>query len=132
MIYTGRFNDIKTYEQKGIVPVSIAGYAPDDYQGIQFKTLAPKYLWWKEWHDNHLSNDWYKAKYQETVLDKLNPKVIANRLKAFGKDVVLLCYEPENEFCHRQLVAEWLRAADIPVCEYNLTSNNLMQNSPER
>ncbi len=118
MIYTGRFAELTKYREKGIVLVSIAGYAPDDYKGIQFKVLAPKYVWWKEWHDKKLSNEWYQQKYQETVLDKLNPKVIANRLKSFGENVVLLCYEKPNEFCHRQLVADWLRGAKIPVYEY--------------
>ena len=121
MIYTGRFENLTQYKQRGLVPVSIAGYAPDDYKEIQFKTLAPKYSWWKEWHDKKLSNDWYRTKYQETVLDKLNPKVIANRLKAFGENVVLLCYEKPNEFCHRQLVAAWLNKAGIPVQEYQLS-----------
>ena len=119
MIYTGRFSDIEKYEHAGLVLVSIAGYAPENYKGIQFKTLAPKYAWWQKWHDQHLSNDWYKAQYQETVLDKLNPKVIANRLRSFGDNVILLCYEPPTDFCHRQLVAQWLRSAGIPICEYS-------------
>ena len=121
MIYTGCFQDIKKYKQAGLVPISIAGYAPDDYKGIQFKTLAPKYSWWKEWHDKHLSNGWYRKKYQKTVLDKLNPQIIANRLKFFGDNVVLLCYEKPGEFCHRQLVANWLRNAGVAICEYNAT-----------
>jgi len=118
VIYTGEFYNLQNYIQAGLTPISIAGYALENYHGIQFKTLAPKYSWWKEWHDNHLSNEWYHQKYHETVLDKLNPKVIANRLQAFGENVVLLCYEKPNEFCHRQLVAQWLRRAGIPVCEY--------------
>ena len=119
MIYTGRFVEIENYERIGFVPVSIAGEAPDYYKGIQFKTLAPKYSWWKEWHDKHLSNEWYEKKYKETVLDRLNPKVIANRLQEFGQNVILLCYEEPDEFCHRQLVANWLRAADVTVYEYS-------------
>ncbi len=119
MIYTGRFKDISDYERAGLIPVSIAGYAPDFYKGIQFKVLAPKYSWWKEWHDKKLSVEWYKSKYQETVLDKLNPKVIAHRLQAFGDNIVLCCYEKPEEFCHRQLVADWLRSAGIEVREYD-------------
>ena len=61
MIYTGCFQEVSKYEQSGLIPVSIAGYAPDEYTGIQFKTLAPKYNWWKEWHDKHISNYWYRA-----------------------------------------------------------------------
>ena len=117
MIYTGRFVEVENYERFGFVPVSIAGEAPDYYDGIEFKILAPKYSWWKEWYDKKLSNDWYREKYQETVLSKLNPKVIANRLQGFGKNVVLLCYEKPEEFCHRQLVADWLRSANVPVYE---------------
>lgn len=119
MIYTGRFKDISYYQHAGLIPVSIAGYAPDFYKGIQFKVLAPKYSWWKEWHDKKLSVEWYKSKYQETVLNKLNPKVIAYRLQAFGDHVVLCCYESPEEFCHRQLVADWLRSAGIEVREYD-------------
>ena len=118
MICTGSFFEIPKYKRAGFIPVSIAGRAPEWYQGIEFKTLAPKYSWWLKWHDNQLSNDDYKDKYHETVLDKLNPKVIANRLNAFGNNIVLCCYESPYEFCHRHLVAKWLRAADIPVYEY--------------
>lgn len=120
MIYTGNFCHVQQYEQAGLTPVSIAGHAPDYYKGIQFKILAPKYTWWKEWHDKHLSNDWYRAKYQETVLNKLNPKVIANRLQSFGDDIVLLCYERPSDFCHRQLVADWFCSSGIPVYEYEI------------
>ena len=127
MIYTGRFAALEAYERAGLVPVSIAGYAPDTYKGIQFKTLAPKYSWWKEWHDQHLSNEWYKAKYQETVLAKLNPKVIANRLQSFGDNIVLLCYEKPEEFCHRQLVAAWLNGAGVSVHEYASASSNILK-----
>ena len=128
MIYTGYFQNVKKYEQAGLTPISIAGYAPDYYKGIQFKTLAPKHSWWTEWHDKHLSNDWYKEKYQETVLDKLNPKVIANRLQAFGDNVVLLCYEKPGDFCHRRLVADWLSSAGISVREYNVSlCRNLLE-----
>lgn len=118
MIYTGKFSEIKIYEKAGLTPVSIAGKAPNTYKGVQFKILAPKYSWWKEWHDNHLSNDWYKAKYQETVLNMLDPRIIAQKLQVLGNNVVLLCYEDSEEFCHRHLVSQWLEGAGISACEY--------------
>ena len=121
MIYTGRFAEVANYERFGFIPVSIAGKAPPYYHGIEFKTLAPKYVWWQEWHDKKLSNEWYREQYQKTVLDKLNPKVIANRLNQFGDNVILLCYEKPEEFCHRQLVANWLRQGGISVYEYSTT-----------
>ena len=103
MICTGSFLEIQKYKQAGFVPVSIAGCTPEGYEGIEFKTLAPKHSWWSEWHNNQLSKDWYENKYNETVLDKLNPTVIVNKLNSFGDKVVLCCYEPPYEFCHRHL-----------------------------
>ena len=40
--------------------------------------------------------------------------ILANEKYCFAEEsselkVVLLCYEPEGEFCHRQLLAEYLR-----------------------
>ena len=57
MIYTGYFDKIDEYEQKGLVPVSIAGKAPENYHGFEYRKLAPKYDWWQKWHDEHLSED---------------------------------------------------------------------------
>ena len=44
----------------------------NDNRCWEYKKLAPKYNWWKEWHNNQLSNEWYIKKYYETVLNKLN------------------------------------------------------------
>ena len=47
---------------------------PNKYH--QCKKLAPKYTWWKEWHDGELSNEQYTEKYYETVLNQLEPQKI--------------------------------------------------------
>jgi hypothetical protein len=46
--------------------------------------------------------------YRGQVLDQLNARQVLNDLG--GDDVVLLCWEPPGEFCHRQVVAAWLKA----------------------
>lgn len=56
-----------------------------------------------------------------TLLEKLDVNNILAFLRQVsgGKDVVLLCYEKPDDFCHRQLVAEWLQdKAGIEVKEY--------------
>lgn len=85
--------------------VSIAGKTPDGFTGRIYHDLAPKYSWWKEWKDNGLSEEWYKEKYYETVLNKLDAKKVYEDL---GEDAILICYERPEKFCHRHLVAEWL------------------------
>ncbi len=126
MIYTGYWAKIKEYDANGLTPVGISGWSPDGYTGKTYKKLAPKYVWWKEWHDNNLSEQWYITKYHETVLNKLNPVTVARDLQAFGKDVVLLCFETPDKFCHRHLVATWLNATKVAdVREYMLKSQQL-------
>lgn len=121
MIYTGYWAKAKEYERKGLIPVGISGWIPDGYKGRTYKKLAPKYSWWKEWHDNNLSETWYTDKYNETVLNQLNPVNVATEIQSFGPDVVLLCFETPEKFCHRHLVAKWLHErANIDVQEYVL------------
>lgn len=107
-IYTSYFEKLNKLP-KDIVPISIAGKAPDWYDGIQYKRLAPKWSFFQEWKKNG-DNDFYIKHFNEEVLDWLNPNSVYEALWSLskGKDCVLLCYEPPGEFCHRHLVAEWL------------------------
>ena len=103
MIHTSYFSFVKNISPQLLVAIS--GGVPDGFLGSRYPSLAPKYNWWKQWRDNKLSNEWYADKYYETVLDKLDPVMVAQELD--GK--ILLCWESPDKFCHRQLVADWLR-----------------------
>ena len=117
-IYTSYFSNIQNLiNLTDINIISIAGKSPEFFQELVnefnkykiYKSLTPKYIWWKEWHDNNLSNDWYIEKYNETVLSQLDPiKVFNDLTNNDTKDAVLLCWEGRNKFCHRHLVANWL------------------------
>jgi len=89
--------------------VSIAGRAPTNYRGLEYKILAPKYWFFKKYKDpndkNFMDKAFYIRNYYVEVLDKLDPKKVYEEL---GEDAILLCWEKPGEFCHRQLVAEWL------------------------
>ena len=133
MIYTSYFSNVKHIAGKNpaLEFVSIAGKTPEWLEdGLikihKFKDLMPKYEWWKVWHekfkDDYESDEskkWYEAKYIETVLSKLNPNDVQFRLYELSnrKNVVLLCYETPEKFCHRHLVAKWLNMYNILCCE---------------
>ena len=86
--------------------------------------MAPKYTWWKQWHDEHKSNQWFIERYYETVLNELDPNVVIQDLQAFGKDVVLLCYETPEKFCHRHIAAQWLNdKLSLNISEFYLKDN---------
>lgn len=109
-IYTSYFSAINLLIERGYFNlISIAGTIPEDFPCRKYLKLAPKYVWWKEWHDKHLSNEWYIDKYNETVLSKLNPiEVYLDLTKNDTEDAIILCYEEPKKFCHRHLVANWL------------------------
>lgn len=118
MIYTTYFAKLKKLPDS-IVLISIAGKAPDGYKGLQYKVLAPKREFFLEWKRNH-DNDFYTECFNRLVLSQLDPKEVEDHLyfMSDGMDIALVCYEKPGDFCHRHLVAEWLRAAGIPVEEW--------------
>ena len=67
---------------------------------------------WKKTHDNNM----YIKCFKEQVTDNLNANLVVNDLKQMvqekyceGKDIALVCYEKSEDFCHRHLVAKWLK-----------------------
>ena len=118
MLYTSYFANLKNLP-KDIVPISICGKAPDWYDGLQYKRLAPKYDFFKVWKETH-DNDYYIKCFREQVLAWLDIKQVCYDLKRMAGtgNIALICYEKPGDFCHRHLVAEWFQAFGIPVEEW--------------
>jgi len=115
MIYTSYFSSRKYKPEDGI---SIARWAPF-WHGSNFSALAPSeelLKWWKslssEVREKADTKQHYANIYREQILNKLNPAEIAQVLE--GK--TLLCFEKSEDFCHRHIVAKWLREAGFE-CE---------------
>ena len=88
------------------------------YVGDYVPFLLPDISLEKRWKDNkgvileEDNNKLYVFEYYRTVLMKLDPEEVYNKLN----NSVLLCYEDSDDFCHRHIVADWLRAAGFE-CE---------------
>lgn len=90
---------------------SISGNRGKDanYQGKCYPELAPKLSFWKIWHDNigkvseEENSRYYVQEYWNQVLSRLDPEEVYIELD----NSILLCYEPNTEFCHRHIVAAW-------------------------
>lgn len=114
MIYTSYFAKIRKLPDN-IIPVSICGKAPEGYKGLQYKKLAPKYEFFKKWKENH-NNEYYIRCFNEQVLANLNASEVVSELQRLVSEynndnvsICLVCYEKSTDFCHRHLVADWLR-----------------------
>ena len=108
MIYTSSYDNCNIDKYK---TYSISGDSGKrvNYKGDSYSKLAPKWSFWKIWHDNigiineEDNNKYYIREYCNQVLSHLDPKEIYKELD----NSVLLCYEPNTEFCHRHIVAAW-------------------------
>ena len=45
--------------------------------------------------------------YKAEVLDRLDPMRVIREMG--GDDFIMCCWEPPGEFCHRRVVAAWMR-----------------------
>jgi len=109
MIYTSYF--AKARRLRGRL-VSIALYPPRGMKVESEPRLAPS----RELLRAYKAGEVDEAKYTEIFmrqLAKLDPIEIGRKLEGS----ILLCYEGPGKFCHRHLVAEWLRKAGFRVVE---------------
>lgn len=113
-MFTGYYAKLKEYKQAGLIPISIAGKAPDWYDGLEYKKLAPKWAFFSEWKNgSHKGdNDYYINQFDAKVLEETSVENVLTDLANLSNGeldkVILLCYEKPDDFCHRHLVANWI------------------------
>jgi len=98
-MYTSCFARYK--ESDGI---SIAVSPPKWYTGIVYPPLFPSWEIVRDFKKGG-DKDKYIEIYQASVLNKLDPAKVYQDL--VGK--TLLCWCARGAFCHRRLVADWIR-----------------------
>ena len=123
-IYTSYFDKIKDFP-KDFVTVAICGGIPDTYTGLWYRKVAPRWKFFCEWKENH-DNNFYIEHFNNEVLSKRTPQDFINDIKELtnnAENIVLLCYEKPNEFCHRHLVANWVNNENIGINIKEWTTN---------
>ena len=122
MIYTTYFAKLRSLP-KDIIPIAICAKSPAGYTGLEYQAIAPRYELLIQWK-NTKDNAYYIKCFNEQVLSTLNPtKVVADLYHKAERaycdgDIALVCYEKPTDFCHRHLVATWLRNNGFPCEEY--------------
>ena len=108
-IYTSYFANLRNLPDN-VCPISICGKAPDWYAGIQYKALAPKYWFFKKYKEDG-DAEFYTLAFQKDVCDALNVSTTLLDLQKLAGDKIpcLICYEKPGDFCHRHIVAEWIK-----------------------
>jgi len=82
--------------------VAISRGVPRGFVGRRYMPLAPSRKLIKIVNPSQ-----FVQAYRLEVLDKLDPQKVLQDLG--GDNFIMLCWESAGEFCHRQMVAAWLR-----------------------
>lgn len=130
-MYTGYFANLKSY--KDLIPIAICQYMPK-YIGrmLSYKKIAPPENLLSGYKQGNISNEGYKNIYRNTVLNCLDARNVLNDLKKISEghldQIILLCYERPDEFCHRHLFADWFQQkCGIKVHEYQKSTRDAHQ-----
>ena len=115
-LYTSYFANAKALAKANIMVIGIALYPPRWYNGPSLKEVAPTYSILKMTH----SDEEYTRRYRTEILARMNIQDFLNQVRQLsnGRDVALCCYEKPGEFCHRNLLAEHLRANGVEIEEF--------------
>ena len=118
-IYTSYFGNSKKLAQANIKMISISRYKPKFFYGCELKTVAPtsKILF------GNLSTYEYEKRYRRDVLNWVNAKEFLRMIESVsnGNDVALCCYEKPEDFCHRHILAEWIKEeTGLEIKEFGL------------
>ena len=119
MIYTGYYSKIKEYADSGLTLLSISRTKPEFAKScIDIPQLFPsnKILW--DYKKGKIDEMEYTSKYLDQ-LNELGVDRIIKMIQIFGDDVVLLCWESPEKFCHRHILADYInKNSNINVEEF--------------
>ena len=122
MLYTSYFAKVKEIESSDTTCISIARNCPPWFRGICYKKVAPTQQMLNDYHMYHDIEAYVKI--YNKILSELNPKDIVLDLIRLTRDkyenIILVCYETPDKFCHRHLLAEWLNDNNFPCKEYEV------------
>ncbi len=127
LLGTGSYYNVK---KGNTVSVTGDGGNAWGYYGPAYKKLAPRLVTYMNYAEKleelqKLKEDAYKIKeylefrkliedqyiksYYETRLKNLDAKELLNILNdKYGEEIILLCHEKVDEFCHRRLIADYI------------------------
>ena len=112
-IYTSYYGNVKKLTALGLRPIGITLYPPKFLPHVpNYQDLAPTFNIFKKEEEEY-------TKLFNQKLKLLPIRKVIQDLESWGnvKPICLCCYEKPGEFCHRHLVADWLRKHGLEVEE---------------
>ncbi|MEE3343392.1 MAG: hypothetical protein VZS44_04825 [Bacilli bacterium] len=127
MVYTSSYNDCKNNSWHTLSISKDMG-KDANYLGDYYLKLAPKESFFRVWRNNtgkiseKDNNEYYIREFYYNVLKDLDPREVYHEID----NSILLCYEQNNKFCHRHIVAAWLELfLNIDILEVKVDNNGI-------
>lgn len=109
-IHVASFFDKKNH-RGGVLSIAVS--LPKGFDIKTVNCLVPSWRLVSRYKTDKIDEKDYTVLYEQEVLNHLTPFLLRSQIiKAAGrinKEVTLLCWEKEGEFCHRTLVYKWLK-----------------------
>lgn len=95
--------------------VVITSGKPWWFKGKHYAKLGPPMQLVKGYKSGEINEGEYTIVYLKCIKDRnLTQEEV---LRDLSNDAILVCYEGKDKFCHRHLVAKWLREGGIEIEE---------------
>lgn len=124
-IFTSSFSVARGLDSSRYCVVSIARFVPRGFKGVRCLAFAPSKELLSDYKEG-LSESSYKSRYLKELGCASHVHEVFESLVPFckGRDLVLCCYESADKFCHRHLLADFVKSRWGYVIEELNVSNN--------
>ena len=103
-IETGYFANWRNYQGKELI--GIVRIPPKGFRGINLTILAPPEGLYRNYKQGRIDESGFSIEY----LNYLSTLDIMNILEPFKEsNIVLCCFEKSDKFCHRHLLAKFIK-----------------------
>ena len=112
-IFTSYYGS-KTLDRNRHFLVQVSNSAPKGFEpDVKWEEVVPDWdTLVKPSKDGEITEFTYRTRYNTQLQSSAFSIVLAFESiakQAAGKDIVLLCYEKPDDFCHRHVLAEWIK-----------------------
>jgi len=120
MLYTSYFANLRNIDKDKYLIASICQFRPEwiDESIENWNLLAPDANTLLDYKNGVITEQEYTEQYIKK-LDVMMDYLINEFNSICDRDVVMLCYEKPTDFCHRHLLASWLKRHGFDCEEFS-------------
>ena len=111
---TSYFANFRKLDKNKYIAVSIARITPVGFD-IKVEEFAPEKSTLFNYKNGKINEEQYTKEYTEQLDELFDDGIMVNTLsrlndleKRYNKEVVFLCYEGKEKFCHRHILSKYI------------------------